>query len=128
MKVNYVAIAVKDMEESVRFYSDVLGLQEVRRFEPQPGMTIVFMKGEGEGQIELISGIEKSEFSIDSAGALLLIGLEVEDMDATASVIRAKGVKFSRPPREVHSGTKIAFLKDPNGIELELIQHGKGNS
>ncbi|MBP7868467.1 MAG: VOC family protein [Firmicutes bacterium] len=124
MKVSYAAIAVKDLAESVRFYTEVLGLREVRRFQPRPGMTIAFLRGEGEGMIELVEGLDAREWPIDSGSALLLIGLEVRDMDGAARDLAARGVGFTRGPIAAEGGTKIAFLKDPNGVELELIQSG----
>lgn len=122
MKLSHAAIAVKNMEESVKFYTQVLGLKEVRRFTPREGMKVVFIKGEGEGMIELIEGIDKFEWKIDSGGAILLVGLEIPDLNATAQSLRAKGVNFTHGPMEVQGGTKIAFLKDPDGVEVELIQ------
>ncbi|RLG30589.1 VOC family protein [Methanosarcinales archaeon] len=122
MKVSYAAITVKDLEESVKFYTEILGLKEVRRFSPHERMTIAFLKGEGNGMIELIEGMDKSEWKIDSGQALLLVGLEVSDMDATVQALWGKGIDFTRGPIEVQGGTKIAFLKDPNGVGIELIQ------
>ncbi|MGZ7136154.1 MAG: VOC family protein, partial [Methanobacterium sp.] len=57
MKVKYTNIAVDDLEESIKFYSDVLGFTENRRFNPGKGMTIAFLKGEGDSMIELTEGI-----------------------------------------------------------------------
>jgi len=114
---------VEDLEESVEFYTDILGLKEVRRFSPYEGMTIVFLKGESDGMIELIEGVEKSEPEMKGRKGLFLVGLEVSDMDKTAKELQEKGIKFVRGPIDTPGGTKIAFLKDPNDVEIELIQH-----
>ena len=52
-----------------------------------------------------------------------MIGMEVDDMNTTAKELIEKGAKFTRDPIEVGDGAKLAFLKDPNGVEIELIQH-----
>lgn len=49
--------------------------------------------------------------------------MEVEDLDATAKELIERGAEFTRGPMEVGDGAKLAFLKDPNGVEIELIQH-----
>lgn len=49
MKVSYATIALEDLEESVESYTNILELKEMRRFSPYEGMTIVFLKGEGDG-------------------------------------------------------------------------------
>ncbi|MGZ7044449.1 MAG: VOC family protein [Methanobacterium sp.] len=122
MKVKYTNIAVDDLEESIKFYSDVLGFTENRRFNPGKGMTIAFLKGEGDSMIELTEGIENLDPKMKGHKGLFMVGLEVSDMDKTAKELQDKGVKFTRGPIDTPNGTKIAFLKDPQGVQIELIQ------
>lgn len=72
--------------------------------------------------LELVEGIDKFEWKIDSGGAILSVCFEVPDLNAAARSLQAKGVNFSHGPMEVEGGTKLAFLKDPDGVEVELIQ------
>jgi lactoylglutathione lyase len=116
MKVKNAAIAVENLEESAKFYTEIMGMDEVRRFSPRPGLTIAFFKGEGEASIELIQGEET-----DKKG-LFLIGVEVEDMDAEVANLKAKGVEITRGPFGAPGGPRIAFLDGPDGVELELIE------
>ncbi len=58
MKIKNSVVAVENLDESAKFYTDVLGMDEIRRFSPGPGLTIAFFKGEGEATIELIEGEE----------------------------------------------------------------------
>lgn len=117
MKVKYATIAVKDMDESIKFYSEVLGFKVDGKLNPQPGLNITFLRNEGDAMIELIENVEEPE-----KRGIFMVGMEISDMDATVKELSSKGVKFSRGPIDVGEGTKIAFLKDPNGVEIELIQ------
>lgn len=116
MKVKNAAIAVENLEESAKFYTETLGMDEVRRFSPRPGLTIAFFRGEGDATIELIEGEET-----DKKG-LFLVGMEVEDMDAEVADLKAKGVELTRGPFGAPGGPKIAFLDGPDGVEIELIE------
>jgi lactoylglutathione lyase len=122
MKVKYTNIAVKNLDESLKFYTDVLGFEEHHRFSPEKGLTIVFLKGDGESMLELTEGIENLDPSMKGQNGLFMVGLEVSDMDKTAQEIQDKGIKFTRDPIDTPSGTKIAFFKDPQGVQIELIQ------
>ena len=125
MKLVHTAIAVKNLEESFKFYTEKLGFKQASRFSPTPGMTIVYLKGDGEAMVELIEGPEKSNLTTGSGEALLLIGMEVADMNATVKDLQSKGVKFTHEIITTPDDLKLAFLKDPNGVEIELVQHPK---
>ena len=115
MKVKNSVVAVENLDESARFYTDILGLEEVRRFSPMPGLTIAFFKGEGEATIELVQGEEGKK-------GLFMVGIEIEDMDEEIAKLKAKGVELTRGPLGPPGGPKVAFLKGPDGVEIELIQ------
>ncbi len=122
MKVKYTNIAVKNLEESVKFYTDKLGFEENHRFNPEKGMTIAFLRGDGDSMIELTEGIENIDPKMKDKKGLFMVGLEVSDMDRTARELKNKGIKFTRGPIDTPNGTKIAFLEDPQGVQIELIQ------
>lgn len=122
MKVKYTNIAVENLDASLKFYIDILGFEEDRRFSPQKGLTIAFLKGDGESMIELTEGMENLDPEMKGQYGIFMIGLEVSDMDKTANELNDKGVKFTRGPIDAPNGTKIAFLKDPQGVQIELIQ------
>ena len=116
MKVKNVAIAVKNMEESAKFYTDILGMEEVRRFSPQPGLNIALFKGEGEALVELIE-------NEDDKKGLFLIGIEVQNMDSEIANLKSKGVELTRGPLGKPGGPRVAFLDGPDGVEIELIEN-----
>ena len=122
MKVKYTNIAVENLDESIKFYTDKLGFKENRRFNPEKGVTIAFLKGDGESMLELTEGMENLNPNMKGQNGLFMVGLEVSDMNKTARELQNKGVKFTRGPIDTPNGTKIAFLMDPQGVQIELIQ------
>jgi lactoylglutathione lyase len=118
MKVKYATIAVSDMDESIKFYSEVLGFEIDGQINPYPGFKITFLRNDGDAMIELIENVEEPEKK-----GIFMVGMEVKDMDTTVKELLSRGAKFTRGPIDVGDGGKIAFLKDPNGVEIELIQH-----
>jgi len=122
MKVKYTNIAVENIDESMKFYTDVLGFKENRRFSPEDGLTIAFLKGDGESMLELTEGMENLDPDMKGKYGIFMVGLEVSNMNKTAQDLQSKGVKFTRGPIDTPNGTKIAFLKDPQGVQIELIQ------
>ncbi len=121
MKVKYTTIAVENMEESIKFYTEVMGLGVDKKFNPRPGLNITFMKGEGESIIELIENNIESEETPESPG-LIAVGFEVEDMDTTVKELKSKGANFTMEPIKTPV-EKLAFIEDPNGVRIALIQH-----
>jgi lactoylglutathione lyase len=119
MKVKNAVIAVDDLDESARFYTEVLGMVEIRRFSPRPGLTIAFFQGEGEAMIELIDGEDNGK------KGLYMVGMEVMDMDAELDSLKSKGVELTRGPFGAPGGPRIAFLDGPDGVEIELIENVK---
>ena len=125
MNYGFVTIKVKNMEESLKFYIDLLGLKEATSFSPQPGVKIVFVTDEKGNKIELI---ENSHMSIsEDAGykSLLSIGFPVESVDETLKAVNEKGFEVVSGPVQLPSGIKFLYIKDPNGVEIEFIENFK---
>ena len=115
MKVRYATIIVADMDESVRFYSEVMGFEVDSQFTPVPGVVITLMKGEGDAMVELIKNAE------DGVG-LHSVGMEVDDVSATVEALKSKGASITMEPVPTLVGS-LAFMEDPNGVKIALIQH-----
>jgi len=115
MKIKYGTIVAKDMEESIRFYTEVLGFEIENRLNPRPGIAITILKGEGETRIELIKN------TCDEPGFYSL-GMDVEDLNAALKRLKAKGAKIIMEPVPIAVGF-LAFIEDPNGVKIALIQH-----
>jgi lactoylglutathione lyase len=115
MKIKYSTMIVKDMDESIGFYQDVMGFKVDSRHNPGPGIVITLLKGKGDTMIELIKDPQHDI-------GLYSVGMDVEDVEATVEELRSKGAKITMDPVPITVG-KLAFLEDPNGVRIALIQH-----
>ena len=115
MKIKYTTMIVKDMKESIEFYRDVMGFEIDSQYDLGPAGAITLLKGEGETMIEII------ENPTDEPG-LFSVGMDVEDVNATVKELKSKGAKITMEPTPITVGT-LAFLEDPNGVRIALIQH-----
>jgi lactoylglutathione lyase len=109
------------MDESIAFYTERLGMTlESRREIKQNNAEIAFLKIEGtDHRIELTWWKDKKEYA--EGDQLDHIAFGVKDLRKTVEAMRAKGVEIAKEPYSLGS-TQIAFIKDPNGIWLELIE------
>jgi lactoylglutathione lyase len=112
-KLLHTRYRVHDLEKTVSFYKDVLGLQEVRRHTSGRGSQLVFLKAPGSNE-----EIEICKF--DGSGPIV-VG---PDLDKFAKHAAAKGHALSDGPHSTNGG-RIAFIDAPEGYEIELIEHGK---
>ncbi|HTX73371.1 MAG TPA: VOC family protein [Rectinemataceae bacterium] len=117
MKVNFVTISRARMEESLAFYTGILGFKKVRDFPAGPGRRIVFLE-DGPTQIELISDAACT----DRANGDISIGFRVENVEELAAELRAKGVTIAQGPTTFQSGVTMMRILDPNGVELGFVQ------
>jgi lactoylglutathione lyase len=120
MNVGFVTVKVKDMEESIRFYTEFLGLSQMIRFSPQPGVDIVFLKDELGNKVELIHNTHEPEGS--DVKSLVSIGFVVESVDNVLKTVNEKNIEIVRGPIKTPNGQKFVYVKDPNGVEIEFIQ------
>jgi len=115
MKIKYATIIVDDMEESIKFYREVMGLEIYSQHDLQPRATITILKGEGDAMIELIKNKE------DKVG-FYSVGMDVEDINTTVEELRSKGTKIIMEPIPITVGF-LAFIEDPNGVKIALTQN-----
>jgi len=122
MKYLHSMVRVRDLNASLRFYCEGLGLREVRRKDnPQGKFTLVFLSAPDspEAEIELTHnwGSEEDYGSARNFGHL---AFRVDDIYATCAHLQAMGVTINRPPRDGH----MAFVRSPDLISIELLQKG----
>lgn len=118
----HFCINVKDLEKSIHFYRDILGLRLARRREiPENNAEIVFMLGKGSDVgLELTHWRDKKDYV--EGDYLDHIALGVEDVEAEVEELRENGVEIAMEPFSLKgSKSKIAFIKDPDGIWIELV-------
>lgn len=119
-KLLHTRYRVKDLEKTVSFYRDVLGLQEVRRHTSGRGSQLVFFKApQSEEEVEICKFDESGPVVVGPD--LTHLAFEVDDLDAFARESAAKGYPLSDGPHPSGSG-RIAFIDAPEGYEIELIE------
>lgn len=116
LRVKYSTIIVRDMAESVRFYTEVMGFSVDSVYPLGEGMSITLMRGAGETLVELIEG---GPFPV----GFYSVGMAVEDMDTAMAELKARGAKVLAEPAPTTDGS-CAFLEDPNGVRIALVYHG----
>ena len=122
-KLLHTRYRVQDLEKTVSFYRDVLGLKEIRRHTSGRGSQLVFLKAPGsEEEIEICKFDQSGPVQVGPD--LTHLAFEVEDMDEFAKRAAAKGYPLSDGPHKTGSGSRIAFIDAPEGYEIELIEHG----
>lgn len=115
MKIKYTTMIVKDMNESIKFYTEVMGFKIDSQYDLGPAGAITLLKGEGETMVEIIQNPENEP-------GLFSMGMDVENLDTTLEELKAKGAKVTMEPTPITVGT-LAFIEDPNGVRIALIQH-----
>lgn len=124
MRLLHTMLRVGDLERSIRFYTDVLGMSELRRKEyPQGEFTLAFLGYGDESDTTVLEltynwGVDSYELG----NAFGHLAIEVEDVYAACDKMRAAGGKIIREAGPMNAGTTIiAFLEDPDGYQIELI-------
>jgi len=116
---------VNELERTVKFYRDILGLEEVRRHKSPRGSELVFLRAAGSAEEIEICFFPGSE-SVSVQPDLTHLAFEVDSLAEFEKHLAKHGLKFSDGPTTASSGTTFAFVDAPEGYEIELIQKGKG--
>ena len=121
MQYLHTMVRVKDLQDSLRFYRDALGLEVLRMQDvPQGRFTLAFLAapGDAQAQVELTYNWDAQEYG--SARNFGHLAYAVDDIYATCERLQAHGVPIVRPPRDGY----MAFVRSPDLISVELLQRG----
>ncbi len=122
MKYLHTMVRVSDLDASLKFYRDALGLEVVREYEvPSGRFTLVYLAAPGDpaAQVELTYNWDPE--ALDGARNFGHIAYAVDDIYASCERLQAHGVTILRPPRD----GRMAFVRSPDNISIELLQHGQ---
>ncbi|WP_029040184.1 VOC family protein [Cucumibacter marinus] len=121
MKYLHTMVRVSNVEESLRFYCEGLGLEERRRMDHEKGrFTLIFLRAPGDhSDVELTHNWDPEEYS--GGRNFGHLAYEVDDIYALCQHLQDMGVTINRPPRDGH----MAFVRSPDGISVELLQKGE---
>jgi len=129
MQYLHTMVRVKDLEESLDFYCNKLGLLEIRRMENEAGrFTLVYLAAPGDQQqaeaqdaplLELTYNWDTEDYT--GGRNFGHLAFAVDDIYAVCETLQAKGVTINRPPRDGW----MAFIRSPDQISIELLQKGK---
>ena len=125
MRILHTMLRVGDLEHSIRFYTEVLGMQLLRRKDyPEGKFTLAFVGYGSEADSAVIEltynwGVERYELGT----AYGHIAIQVDDIHASCNRVRTLGGKVTREPGPMkHGTTNLAFVEDPDGYRIEFIQ------
>lgn len=118
MKFLWTTIHVKNMDESLKFYKEVVGLNLVHRFDAGPGMEISFL-GEDNTKLELICS---EKFKNIEAGNAVTLGFKVESLDDQIKLVNEKGIQIKTGPVQPNSDLKYFIILDPNGVKIQFAE------
>lgn len=126
MRILHTMLRVGDLDRSIKFYQDVLGMRLLRTSEnPEYKYTLAFLGYDDEDKssvIELTYNWGVTEYDLGTAYGHIAIG--VDNIVETCDAVRANGGKITREPGPVKGGsTVIAFVEDPDGYKIEFIEN-----
>lgn len=122
MKYLHTMVRVSDLERSLDFYCDKLGLQELRRYDVEKGrFTLVFLAapGDEDAQVELTYNWDPEDY--DEGRNFGHLAYAVDDIYEVCQRLMDAGVTINRPPHDGH----MAFVRSPDNISIELLQTGE---
>ena len=121
MKYLHTMIRVKDVDASLNFYCNLLGLEEIERYESKQGrFTLIFLAapGDHDAQVELTWNWDPEDY--DEGSNFGHIAYAVDDIYTLCQQLMDGGITINRPPRDGH----MAFIRSPDNISIELLQKG----
>ena len=124
-KLLHTRMRVSDMEQTVNFYTNVLGLEVLERKVSPRGSHLAFLKvTNSEELIELTSFPPSGPVKVQED--LVHLAFQVKSLDDSIASLNAKGVKVTDGPTQTSSGSRFIFIDAPDGYEIELIERPSG--
>jgi lactoylglutathione lyase len=119
MKFCWSTLKVKNMDESLKFYQEIVGLSVNKRFNAEPGVEIAFL-GDGETKIELICDENSKEVNV---GQDISLGFEVKSVEEMMRFVKEKGIAIQSGPFQPNPHIKFFYVMDPNGLKIQFVEN-----
>lgn len=124
-KLLHTRMRVSDMDQTVRFYTEVLGLEVLERKTSPRGSHLAFLKVPNSDElIELCSFPPSGPVTVQAD--LVHLAFQVENLDGTIHALQTKGITITDGPTTSSSGSRFIFIDAPDGYEIELIERAPG--
>ena len=121
MSYLWTTIRVKNLDESIKFYQEIVGLEVQRRFEAGPQREIAFMAANsGETEVELINDYDKVQIDI---GADISLGFEVSSVAEKIEFLKEKGIEIHSGPIAPNPEIEFFYVLDPNGLKIQFVEN-----
>lgn len=119
MKFCWITINVRDLEKSLHFYENIIGLGINKRFKPDQDKEIVFLGKDGT-QIELIYDSKTKEVVI---GEDISLGFEVESLERIDEVLKKNSIPIHSGPFQPNPSIRFFYILDPNGVKIQFVEN-----
>ncbi|MDF2589457.1 MAG: glyoxalase [Anaerocolumna sp.] len=119
MKFNWCTIKVNNLEESIVFYEEIVGLELDQRYQAGPDKEIAFL-GKGETKVELIKDEGISSVNI---GSDISLGFEVNSVDEKIAFLKTRNITVKGDIIKPNPHVQFFYIKDPNGLTIQFVQH-----
>ena len=124
-KLLHTRMRISDMEQTITFYTGLLGLEVLERKTSPRGSHLAFLKVPNSDElIELTSFPPSGPVKVPED--LVHLAFQVDSLDETSAALTAKGVKITDGPTQTSSGSRFLFIDAPDGYEVELIERPQG--
>ncbi|HSN03481.1 MAG TPA: VOC family protein [Nitrospira sp.] len=124
-KLLHTRMRVSDLDQTIQFYTNVLGLEVIERKTSPRGSHLAFLKVPNSDElIELTSFPPSGPVKVQED--LVHLAFQVDSLDATIAALNAKGVRITDGPTQTSSGSRFIFIDAPDGYEIELIERPHG--
>lgn len=119
MKFCWSTLMVKNLEASLKFYQEIVGLDISKKFSAGPGVEIAFM-GDGETKVELIYNEAIKDVDL---GHDISLGFEVKSVEEMMTLVKGKGIDIHSGPFQPNPHTKFFYVLDPNGLKIQFVEN-----
>jgi lactoylglutathione lyase len=124
-KLLHTRMRVSDMDQTIAFYTDVLGLEVIERKTSPRGSHLAFLRvPNSEELIELCSFPASGPVTVQPD--LVHLAFQVDNLDTTIAILQQKGIPITDGPTKTSSGSRFVFIDAPDGYEVELIERPAG--